>query len=165
MVSVSSTGFGPGYSAPKMMRFSLLLFLLAVVLACPASAQWQESELMRISRQTFPDSAFKPRKPEYLFRKAGLLVKYNPASLFFGGLLYFYQKAISPQISVECPYEINCSNFSKRCIRHYGLFKGLALTADRLTRCTPYTRIDLNTIQLSRKNKIIDSLSYYQWRP
>ncbi len=147
-----------------MMRCLSLIIILLYAGSIGAWGQWHEKELLLIGRQSFADSAFQPRKPEFLFRNSSFIVKYNPASLFFGGLLFFYQKAISPQIFVDCPYEINCSNFGKRCIRHYGLFKGLALTADRLTRCTPYTRIDLKTIQLSKKNKIIDSLSFYQWR-
>jgi putative component of membrane protein insertase Oxa1/YidC/SpoIIIJ protein YidD len=101
----------------------------------------------------------------YLFHgKRNVLVKYNPVSLFFGGLLFAYQKAISPQIAVSCPYEINCSNFSKRCIQKYGLLKGIALTADRLTRCTQYTLIDLKNVQLNKQKKIIDPVEQYTLR-
>jgi putative component of membrane protein insertase Oxa1/YidC/SpoIIIJ protein YidD len=89
------------------------------------------------------------------------LIKYNPLSLTFGGLLFLYQKGISPQVSVNCPYEISCSNFSKQCIQQYGLIKGVALTADRLTRCTQFTLIDLKPIQFSKKNKIVDPIGQY----
>lgn len=163
MVQFSGTGIGQSVAVPKMKRNLLLIFFFILMLVPLAQAQWTQKELMLVTDHTFSDSAFQPRKPEYLFRHSSFLVKYNPVSLLFGGLLYFYQKAISPQISVDCPYEINCSNFGKKSIRRFGLVKGLALTADRLTRCTPYTMIDLRPIQFSRKNKIIDSLSAYQW--
>lgn len=82
------------------------------------------------------------RKVTYLFEGKNAIVKYNPISLVFGGLLYAYQKTISVQIGANCPYEVNCSNFSKQCIRKYGLLKGIPLTADRLTRCTKLAGID-----------------------
>ena len=143
------------------MRLFFLVFLMAF-LSGQAPAQWRAEELNMIENQTFSERRFEPRKPEYVFKNNSLLVKFNPLSLFFGGMLFFYQKAISPQISVECPYEINCSNFSKQCIRHFGLLKGVALTSDRLTRCTPYTLIDRKTLQFSRKEKILDQPSDYR---
>ncbi len=145
----------------NFIRCCLIFFLLNV----PGSvrAQWKETELHLLGRQSFPSSEFETRKPDFLFKNSPAVLKYNPVSLFFGGLLFFYQKTVSPQISVDCPYEINCSNFSKMSIRNYGILKGVALTADRLTRCTPYTLIDLRPIQLSRKNKIIDSLGTYHF--
>lgn len=130
----------------------------------PLSAQsWSQAELELLEKESFAEKRFDRRKPDYVFKNAGFLVKYNPVSLAFGGLLYTYQKAISPQISVDCPYEINCSNFSKHALRKYGLMKGLALTADRLTRCTQYTLIDLLPSQVNKNYKIIDSLSTYSW--
>lgn len=146
-----------------MNRLKPVLLWLVFFLHGQLHAQWKEKELMLLQKQSFVSGEYEPRRPDFLFRHSPPLLKYNPVSLFFGGLLFFYQKAVSPQISVDCPYEINCSNFSKRSIRKYGLLKGLALTADRLTRCTPYTLIDLSPIQLSRKNKIIDSLGAYHF--
>jgi putative component of membrane protein insertase Oxa1/YidC/SpoIIIJ protein YidD len=83
------------------------------------------------------------RKVTYLFAGKNAFVKYNPVSLTFGGLLYVYQKTISVQIGAACPYEVNCSNFSKQCIQKYGLLKGIPLTADRLTRCTKLAALDM----------------------
>ncbi len=83
------------------------------------------------------------RKVSYLFEGKNAFIKYNPVSLVFGGLLYAYQKTISVQIGAACPYEVNCSNFSRQCIRQYGIFKGIPLTADRLTRCTRLAGFDM----------------------
>lgn len=79
--------------------------------------------------------------------------------------MYVYQKAISPQFSSKCGYEISCSNFSKHVIQEYGLIKGVALTADRLTRCTPFAAIDVNTVFLNEENKVIDNPEKYKLRP
>lgn len=126
------------------------------------TAQNLLDDLSLIKEQHFTKPEYDKRRVSYLFKgKKNILVKYNPVSLVFGGLLFLYQKGISPQISVNCPYEINCSNFSKQCIQHYGIVKGIALTADRLTRCTQFTLIDLKPIQFNRRNKIIDPIEQY----
>lgn len=98
------------------------------------------------------------RKVTYLFKDKNFIVKYNPISLLFGGLLYTYQKFISVQIAANCPYEVSCSSFSKQCIEKYGLIYGIPLTADRLTRCTRLASFDLirGVEYNSRTNKIYD---------
>lgn len=143
------------------MKFliSILLFCLQVF---PLLAQTKVDDLSLIREQNFSRHEYDKRKVSYLFKnKKNLLLKYNPVSLTFGGLLFLYQKGISPQVSVNCPYEISCSNFSKQCIQHYGLLKGVALTADRLTRCTQFTLIDLKQIQFNNKGKIVDPIEQY----
>jgi putative component of membrane protein insertase Oxa1/YidC/SpoIIIJ protein YidD len=104
------------------------------------------------------------RKVEYLFKGKNAVVKYNPVSLFFGGLLMFYQKIISKQLGSNCPYEISCSNFSTRSIKKYGLPKGILMTADRLTRCTRLAAIDINEeTDFNKSNgKIIDNVEDYK---
>jgi putative component of membrane protein insertase Oxa1/YidC/SpoIIIJ protein YidD len=146
------------------MKYLLLLFSL-LILDNECQGQNEIDEIQLLKDQNFVEKKFDRRKVTYLFASnRNVLVKYNPISLTFGGLLFFYQKAISPQISVDCPYEINCSNFSKRCIQHFGLLKGISLTADRLTRCSQFTLIDLKQIDFSSKKKIIDPIEIYETR-
>ncbi len=58
-------------------------------------------------------------------------------SLPLSGSLYLYQKFISTQWQTNCPHYPSCSNFAKQSIQHFGWIKGIALAADRLSRCTP----------------------------
>lgn len=133
-----------------------------VICALYVKAQSQLNDKQLLKEQNFEKHEYDKRRVSYMFHgNRNFIVKYNPVSLVFGGLLLLYQKAISPQISVNCPYEISCSNFSKQCIQHYGLFKGVALTADRLTRCTQFTLIDLKPTQFNKRNKIIDPIEQY----
>ena len=133
-----------------------------MICALYVKAQSQLNDKQLLKEQRFEKHEYDKRRVSYMFHgNRNFIVKYNPVSLVFGGLLLLYQKAISPQISVNCPYEISCSNFSKQCIQHYGLFKGVALTADRLTRCTQFTLIDLKPIQFNKRNKIIDPIEQY----
>lgn len=106
------------------------------------------------------------RQVTYLFAGRNAFVKYNPVSLVFGGLLFAYQKTISVQIGANCPYEVNCSNFSRLCIRQYGLIKGIPLTADRLTRCTRLAGFDLvkGVDYNSRTMKIYDHPNDYTFK-
>ncbi len=91
--------------------------------------------------------------------------KYNPVSLFFNGSMYIYQKAISEQISAQCGFTPSCSEFSKNLIQHYGLIKGVFLSADRLMRCNGRAGDEYPPSQMDRMTyKLIDSIDFYKWR-
>lgn len=66
---------------------------------------------------------------------SSVFTRYNPLRWIGKGLLWGYQNLVSPQLQADCAYELSCSNFSKQAIQYYGIIKGLALSADRLTRC------------------------------
>jgi putative component of membrane protein insertase Oxa1/YidC/SpoIIIJ protein YidD len=89
------------------------------------------------------------------------LIRYNPVNLAFGGLLYFYQQVVSPQISAECPYEISCSNFGKASIQRFCFVKGIALTAGRLMRCCKVAAVDIHPLYIDEKGKIMDDPNQY----
>ena len=127
-----------------------------------ASSQLGSVEFERINKVDFTDHQFDPRKPSFMKVGNNAFTRYNPISLTLGSLLFIYQKAISPQLQSRCPYEISCSAFSKGCIQEYGLVKGVALTADRLTRCTQFTVIHILPSQIDHKRANIknDVLKY-----
>ena len=104
-------------------------------------------------------------KRDYIFKdETSKFVKYNPVSMVMGGLLYVYQNAISQQLSANCLFHPSCSEFSKQSIVHYGLFKGVFLSADRLTRCNKISSLDIHPLtidQETRKSK--DPVSLYKW--
>lgn len=145
------------------MKYGIILLCFVFSISLRINAQTTSgADTFLLKKQDFNDHTFDARKPTFLFRYSkSVLIKYNPVTLSFGGLLFFYQKAISPQISANCPYEINCSNFGKQCIQHYGFIKGISLTADRLTRCTQFTLIDMVPIMLTKEKRIIDPVEQY----
>ena len=102
------------------------------------------------------------KKPSFLLLGKKKIVKYKPVNLLFGGMLYTYQAVISSQIAADCPYEVSCSAFSKQSIQEFGLIKGLALSADRLTRCTKSTIKQIHALRISEKGALIDFPSYYR---
>ena len=93
----------------------------------------------------------------YKTKHQNIISKLNPINLTFSGLLFFYQNVISSQINAECLYSPSCSEFSKKCIRKYGLIKGVFLTADRLHRCNRITALDIKENINNRLNDPVDS--------
>lgn len=148
----------------KYAAFVVVWF--CIVVKAPFYAQAPSDADLMFAKTTHVDVYEAKRKVSYLFEGKNAFIKYNPVSLVFGGLLYLYQKTISVQIGAACPYEVNCSNFSRHCIRRYGILKGIPLTADRLTRCTRLAGIDMleGVDYNSRTHKIYDKPEDYTFK-
>lgn len=118
----------------------------------------------KTNQTTYRSTHFEGRKVSYIFSESkNKLVKYNPLSLLFGGLLVGYQKVISDQFFTMCSYNVSCSDFAKNAIFRYGLFKGVPLAADRLMRCNRLSFSELSNEDIDyKKEKILDNLDKYQ---
>lgn len=142
-----------------------LIWIVILFFLCNSVFSQVENDLDLLLNTKIEDSTYlKTRQVNYVFKGRNWFVKYNPVSLFFGGSLLFYQKVISPQIMAGCAFDPSCSNFSKQCIKLYGMPKGLALSADRLTRCTVISSIDFHPILFNENGKVNDLPSYYRLR-
>ena len=96
-------------------------------------------------------------------RSENVLIRYNPVSLVFGGLMYTYQRIISPQLPSECLYVHNCSNYSKDLFFEYGLLKGLFTTSDRLLRCNRLSALDIHPLMIDQNSgKVMESIDIYK---
>lgn len=51
----------------------------------------------------------------------------------------FYRTFISPMFPPVCRFDPTCSEYALDALRVHGPFKGLLLTARRLSRCHPIT--------------------------
>ena len=139
------------------MKYLMFLFWGSTVFA------QSNTDVMLIKQHKVEASTeFNKPEPTYIFKNKNVIIKYNPVSLAFGGSLFLYQKIVSPQISAGCAYEISCSNFSKQCIKHFGLIKGIALSTDRLTRCNRIASADFHPVLLTEKNRMIDYPQMYK---
>lgn len=146
-----------------MKSYILLVLLLSASHIGFSQLQLQADEVIQIKSVDFHESKFDARHPKFLKVGKNPILNYNPITLFFGSALYFYQKAISPQLQSHCPYEISCSAFSMATIQEFGLVKGIALSADRLTRCTQFSTLDLMPSQINQNTgAIIDDPSKYR---
>ena len=83
-----------------------------------------------ISTESSKKQLFKDRNVKFGLGKNNYLADYT-----FGSLMYIYQKYLSVQVSSSCLYNPTCSVYSKMLFERYGVFKGIFITADRITRC------------------------------
>jgi putative component of membrane protein insertase Oxa1/YidC/SpoIIIJ protein YidD len=76
--------------------------------------------------------------------------------------LYFYQNVLSEAFQTSCPHYPSCSGFAKDALTHFHLVKALALSADRLSRCTPMGINDYEENELNYfEDLILDSVNDY----
>lgn len=139
------------------MQYWLINFILLFCIPCYG----QVSDFSLVNKK-INETKFSNYKPEYLFKESKSYIKYNPITAVPGGLMYLYQKIISPQIFADCLYENSCSKFSVQVIRRYGLFKGISLSADRLSRCNQFAGEDINPVRINPEtNRVIDNVEWY----
>jgi len=76
--------------------------------------------------------------------------------------LYFYQNVLSEAFQTSCPHYPSCSGFAKDALSHFNLLKALALSADRLSRCTPMGITDYDENELIYfQDLILDPINDY----
>lgn len=96
-------------------------------------------------------------------RSDRFIARYNPFTLTFGGMMFVYQRMLSPQLAPECLYHPSCSSYSKQLIREYGLVKGAVASADRLMRCNRVAVFDIHPMHLDEQTKkAVESIELYQ---
>ena len=148
-----------------IIRASVIIGLLFLGFNQNGLSQFSEYQKSELRSVDFHKHIYEPRRTKFLKISKNPIINYNPITLTFSGALFLYQKVISPQLQSRCPYEISCSAFSFASIQEYGLFKGVALSADRLTRCTQFTTIDMLPSQMNdRTGMLIDNPSKYSIR-
>lgn len=139
-----------------------LLFFCSVFLSDFATAQNFKGDFNLIKQHQFKSHVKEHKKRAFFFVSEKKFMKYNPVSLALGGMMFVYQNVVSSLISADCPYEISCSGFSRSSISTFGLIKGVALSADRLTRCTKFAAKDIHAIDFNAAGKIVDSPKEYR---
>ncbi|SDL60381.1 membrane protein insertion efficiency factor YidD [Siphonobacter aquaeclarae] len=136
---------------------SLLLGLLLMASGARAQDVLADLALAEQSHAVVSDTA-PPKKLKPILR-------YNPFYWAANGTLTFYQTVISPQISADCLFELSCSRFSREAIRRFGLIKGVALSADRISRCNRLSATSLDPVRANAAGKSIDTPDMYQKTP
>ncbi len=150
--------------------YRLMLQLLLVLLwhDVPASPPKGDSEMLfnSISLHSSGQEASARYVSVMQVRQQSLLARYNPITLTFSGLMYVYQRFVSPQLPSSCLYEHSCSSFSRSLIAEYGLAKGIFTTADRLMRCNRMAAIDIHPLSIgSQSEKLMETIDVYKNKP
>ena len=131
------------------MQRKWLISCLVLILTGTVHGQNQHKDLQQLSKMEMAGIETKTAKVKWMHTKSNnAFAKYNPFTLAFSGLMYTYQRILSPQLSSSCIYTPSCSNFSKQLIHDYGLFKGLFLSADRIMRCNRVSANDISPLNI-----------------
>ncbi|MDR1870517.1 MAG: membrane protein insertion efficiency factor YidD [Deltaproteobacteria bacterium] len=56
------------------------------------------------------------------------------------GLIWFYQRFLSPLWPPVCRFHPSCSAYSAEAFRRFGFWRGAWLTVKRLARCHPFAK-------------------------
>lgn len=148
----------------KHIFYYLLVFLFGFFLSLSVRAQepLTDRELLEDALPSSNESSHEAVS----FMASGssrLLIRYNPLRLGLGGLMYVYQRYISPQLPSECLYHPSCSGFSKELIREYGLLPGMFATADRLMRCNRMAALDTHPLEINQlSGKVHEDVQRYK---
>lgn len=73
---------------------------------------------------------------------------------FLKFLLLTYKRTLSPVTGNHCAYTPTCSMYSYDAIDKHGAIIGLALTAERLFRCTPFAKGGFDPVKENYRGKI-----------
>jgi putative membrane protein insertion efficiency factor len=132
------------------MRYLLLVIFVLFVNALTNStnllAQAETpGDLKLIENNSFEQPAFYHKREVHfgIQKSDNFFRKYNPLNLVFSGLMFTYQRWISPQISADCLYNPTCSSYCKSLFHEYGFLRGVIYSSDRIMRCD---RISATTI-------------------
>lgn len=140
-------------------KFYLVFFCLLAIFTSPQLLAQDKPNDLALLAESKPPHDLRSWKELYenpQKKSPSFFQVINPFYWVFSGLLTGYQQVISPQMSANCVYDVSCSRFSRIAIKKYGIIKGIALTADRLSRCTGGTRQDTPGIFFTSKGKIKD---------
>jgi len=152
------------YKSLSRLSLSLLILLLTASL----SGQSFHEDFLLVSRQIQNDSYENheghKHLPSFLLSDhSSLLVRYNPFTLTFGGLLWWYQAMISPQLSATCIYSPSCSAYSKNLLQEYGILRGIIFSADRISRCNRLALYDYPPREIDfHIHKVREQIDYYK---
>ncbi len=144
------------------LKWILPLFFI-FLLSCPTRGQ-AANNYQLISTRDFSNTSYNERVVKFgISQEKNLFIKYNPVNLAFGGLMFVYQKFISPQIQAQCLFVPSCSEYSRQLYNEYGFLKGTFTTADRLTRCHRISATTINPVSVNKHDhKVHESADYYR---
>jgi uncharacterized protein len=66
------------------------------------------------------------------------VVQNNVLQAVLIGLIKVYQALISPYLPNSCRFTPTCSQYGIEALKKYGVWKGISLTAKRISRCHPW---------------------------
>ncbi|ADR23232.1 hypothetical protein MATR_29190 [Marivirga tractuosa] len=139
----------------KLLSKVALTFLLMLISFGGLS---QSDQDLLLSKGKLQKISFKVEKDE-----KRLIQKLNPLYWMYTGLVHFYQRNISVQIAANCIFEETCSHYSKKLVNEKGIFGGIVLSLDRLSRCNKVTLAETSPLRFTKSGKVIEDIDEYSF--
>jgi len=81
--------------------------------------------------------------------------------------IHFYRYVISPITPASCRHYPTCSEYSLQALKQFGLIKGGALAANRISRCHPwgtsgYDPVPKIIVHVFLKSKLKENINQYE---
>jgi|GEM_PF-804449 putative component of membrane protein insertase Oxa1/YidC/SpoIIIJ protein YidD len=118
----------------------------------------QSDKDLLLNKDSEPKISFKIEKKERKF-----IQKINPFYWGYTGLVNFYQKNISVQIAANCIFEETCSHYSRKLVNEKGIFAGIVLSLDRLSRCNKVTLAETSPLRFTKDGKVMERIDEYNF--
>ena len=143
-----------------LRKFIILTIFFALV--GKNSGQDLKNDLTLIKKNFHPKTELLNIDSKKVGLKPGRKINYlNPIYWLMRGAMFTYQNAISPQISANCTFQLSCSSYSKAAFAEGGIFLGVLMSTDRLTRCTHESVNETPGFYLDDAGKLIDEPQFY----
>lgn len=134
------------------MNRTLAVFLLLALLGNLPTYGQQGNELsLERSFGIYAYNAPQPRKMMQL-KKLKRWQKWNPLVYVSAGAMFFYQRAISPQMSTSCRFQESCSAYAKRMVEERGLGEGVLLGSWRWQACNGNVNADYSPFMVDTES-------------
>jgi hypothetical protein len=78
----------------------------------------------------------------------------HPLRKVLTGLIYVYQKAISPWFPAKCRYYPSCSEYAVEAIESHGSLKGAWLSIKRILKCHPFSEGGFDPVPNPTNNQL-----------
>jgi putative component of membrane protein insertase Oxa1/YidC/SpoIIIJ protein YidD len=143
------------------MNIRLVLLFLVYTHFC---AYGQNKVVVNLSQQIIThqvENLKETKRPKRKFinlSEVSVFQKINPLTYVGAGLLFFYQRVISEQISADCTYQVSCSEATKLAIEKHGLIAGSLIGVHQLSTCVPGNHKEHAAHKVNEKGKIINDL-------
>lgn len=141
-----------------MQKLLIKIFFLLVFISCQFAALGQSDKDYLLRKNQVVTIEFKVEKVERSF-----IQKINPLYWVYTGLVNFYKKNISVQIAANCIFEETCSHYSRKLVDEKGIFGGIVLSLDRLSRCNKVTLAETSPLRFTKKGKVIENIDEYNF--
>lgn len=141
-----------------MQKILNRLFALIILFSICSQALGQTDQSILLNESTSSDIESVKENPDRKFIQI-----INPLYWAYTGLVAFYQRNISVQIAANCIFEESCSRHSRKLVDEKGIFGGIVLSLDRLSRCNKVTIAETSPLRFTKDGKIIEHIDEYNF--